>query len=428
MPGISDFLRKLRRAARDERGGALPLVAVGVPMLFGAGAVGFDVAHLYAVRGQLQTTADIASRTAVNALPDEQAAIELAIEYAQRNMGEGDHGQVLSANDIEIGRWDLQAGSFTRDGTTGVPSVRVVTRRSRANGNAVALALAPVLGVSEGDVTAASTAARVSDARACVLSLANSGAGIAANGNVTINASQCGLAANSSSAWAMAVEGASASIDIGSLHLTGGLSDGHGTVRTTGPQQINTGRTLRDPYADRDFTADIPTSESPTANADSKPNNTVNLEPGVYPDDVEWKGEVNLAPGVYVMKNNLDIGAQARVRGEDVTLVIEDPDVEINGGAEVQLSAPTTGSTRGIAMLRDGSMSGIDMGGGSGLRINGAIYMPSSSITFRGTSQAGGCLQIVANRVFLGGNPTFEHNCGGTATEPIEIQSVKLVN
>jgi len=424
---IGRLLRRLRRGLSDERGGALPLVVLGMPMIFGAGAVAFDAAHLYSVRAQLQATADIAARTAVGVLPDEDAARQLALDYASRNMSGEHHGAVVDSNDIAIGSWDSRNGQFSAgfDGG-GVPAVRVVARRSAANGNPVALALAPVIGMSSGDVTAESTAALVSTSTACVLSLAENGAGIAINGNVSVAASECGFAANSPAAWAMAVEGAAANIEIASLHLTGGLSDAHGTVNTTEPPQVNTGRTLRDPYAGRDF-SDLPTAVSPTADVQSRPNNAVDLEPGVYPDAVDWKGEVNLAPGVYVMQNNLNIGAQARVRGEGVTLVIDDPDVDINGGASVELSAPTSGSTRGIAMLRSGSESGIDMGGGSGMVVNGAIYMPSSSIRFRGTSAAGGCLQIVASRVFLGGTPDFEHDCAGTGVEPIEIKSVELV-
>ena len=199
MSRLTRWIPTLRRLTRSERGAVLPLVAVSLPVLLGAGAVGVDIAHISVVRARLQAAADAAARASVSRIANPQKVEAVALEYARANMNPGNHGQILQPDDIVIGQWaseDGNAPSFSNAAVRDANAVRVTTRRSASNGNALDLALAPILGVARSDITATAVAAQLSDGSACVLSLADSGAGIRMNGAIDISAPSCGFAAH----------------------------------------------------------------------------------------------------------------------------------------------------------------------------------------------------------------------------------------
>jgi hypothetical protein len=103
-------------------------------------------------------TADIAAIAAVQEIGDEDQAKATAMEYATKNMAAARHGQVLSLVDVETGRWDLDARTFTA-GVAPANAVRVKTRRDQANDNSVGLFFARIFGVNEANLTAEAIAA-----------------------------------------------------------------------------------------------------------------------------------------------------------------------------------------------------------------------------------------------------------------------------
>lgn len=342
-------------------------------------------------------------------------------------MESGTHGQVLVAQDVVFGTWDPDTRSFSAGGAVAPNAVRITTRRSAANGNAMAMILAPVLGTTEGNVNAEAIGARIEIGEACVLALAPTGNGITISGNVTIDALQCGFAANSNSPnAAMVANGSSASVDIKSLYLAGGLSDPHSVVHSTEDPITQTGRPLSDPYADRQFS--FPSSVSVTANANMTPNSQTTLQPGVYPGGASFKGDVTLSPGVYVMQGDVRMNGGASVSGDGVTMVLDGVDIDTQSG-DMDLKAPSTGPTSGIALMRTGATVGdIDLTGNGSLTFNGAVYMPNSDLHFGGTSNPGGCLQVISRTIEFAGNPNFQNNCDPLNGEDIEIMLFGLVS
>ena len=432
---MSPLSKMLRRAAsagkplrvlRDERGGTATFVALSLPVLIGAGALGVDVAHLYSVRGELQSTADAAARAGAHQLPNPGNARSQALRFADYNTP-GKHGNVVGASDIEFGFWDTEGRAFT-EGATPFNAIRVVAARESGRGNAVAFALAPIFGISRGDVRVEAIAAitgtpgedQTLTTDACVLALADNGTGITVSGTANIDANDCGFAANSAASQAMRATG-NARIDIASLHLTGGLSDTRDRVQTIEPPLINTGERIEDPFADRNFN-DFPSEVSPTADERSRPNGpALQMEPGIYPDGFTFQGAVDMAPGVYVMQGDVRINSQAVVDGmSGVTIVMDNADIDINGLAEVDMRAPTSGSTAGMTIMRQGSASTrTNINGTSTTNFDGAIYMPGDEIRFSGTSNPGGCLQVIAQRVTFIGTTGFASNCERVGGERI---------
>jgi hypothetical protein len=76
----------------------------------------------------------------------------------------------------------------------------------------------------------------------------------------------------------------------------------------------------------------------------------------------------------------------------------------IGSHATLQLSAPT------FLVFGSRSATGVSnsISGGSASTLQGAIYLPASSIQFSGNSTAsGGCTQIIAQQINLIGNSTL---------------------
>ncbi|RDD63431.1 TadG family pilus assembly protein [Ferruginivarius sediminum] len=425
------LMRGLRRLIRGERGAAMPFIAVSLPVILGAGAVAVDLAHLSSIRGELQATADVAARAGAWQLPDVDTAEQRAITYAGMNMSANIHGNVLQNADVTFGDWDPATRTFTQ--TNMAPNaIRVVTRRAATNNNGVVLIFAPVFGENVGNVSTEAVAALLANNQACVLALSPTGTGITISGSVSIQATQCGFAANSTSPNASVVtDGSSASAQILTLYSAGGVDDPHGVISTTEPIIAGTGRPLRNPYAERDdeIANEIANASiSPTHNKKSKPSNSVNLKPGRYPSGYDFKGAVHLDPGVYVMSGDVSIGSGANVTGDDVTIIMDDSDINVSGGPNVDLTAPSSGPTSGIVLARQGSSSSSDLAGNTDLVFDGAIYMPDTDLDFRGTSGSVGCLQIVTNSVEFAGTPDFEINCDPLNGNRINITAVQLVS
>lgn len=419
-------VRKLRRFIRDERASVFPVIALSLPVLIGTAALAIDIGHLRVVESRLQSTADSAARAGASQLPDTDEAEATAVDMAGKNMAVEDHGTVLHSRDVIFGTWDESSRTFAAGGTP-PNAIRTILRRSAANGNAVSLYLASILGISEMDVVKDAIAARLTVGTACLLTLAPNGTSITVSGDVNIQANQCGFAANSSDGSAVSSKGASANARINSLYAAGGLDDRHGVFNVSKDPQLNTGEPLPDPYADQNF--DFSNEPiSPTAGAKSKPNKTVNLQPGRYPDGFDFKGDVNMAAGVYVMEGDVKITAQADVNGDRVTVALMDSDLRISGNAEIDLSAPTSGDTEGMVLVRRGSHSTkSDLSGKGHLQFDGVIYMPNSEFRFSGTSANGGCLQMVAYRIEFKDEPIFHYNCAAYNIQDITQSRVALV-
>jgi hypothetical protein len=96
----------------------------------------------------------------------------------------------------------------------------------------------------------------------------------------------------------------------------------------------------------------------------------------------------------------------------------------------VNLTAPTSGATAGLAFFQDrNAPTGVDNNftGGSTMNIEGAIYLPNETVNFAGgAATGGGCTQIVADEVAFKGNANLEANCTGKGTAAM-VQPPQLV-
>jgi hypothetical protein len=112
--------------------------------------------------------------------------------------------------------------------------------------------------------------------------------------------------------------------------------------------------------------------------------------------------------------------------------------IQINAQATINLTAPTTGATAGMAIFQartacTGNGNGNNgcnnaLQGGANQNITGAIYLPNNSVTYSAGSSTGGaqCTQLIANTITFSGQATFNNNCSSAGTKTISLTNGQL--
>ncbi|MGI9503525.1 MAG: pilus assembly protein TadG-related protein, partial [Geminicoccaceae bacterium] len=141
------------------------MAAVIIAVVSGA-ALSVDLARAYALRQQLQLTADAAALAAAVNLPDMAAVRAAAYRYAERNMP--GYADVITAEGIRFGRWNPDSREI--EGDEPVPSaVLVKTSLTAAKGNGIGTFFASLL--SQGDLDIATGAVAGKRSPMCILAL-----------------------------------------------------------------------------------------------------------------------------------------------------------------------------------------------------------------------------------------------------------------
>ena len=144
----------------DCRGAVYIWTAFGIIGMLGFGGLAIDMSYFYAMRSQLQTSADSAALAGAIRMSNATEMKAEAKKYAQLNIA-GDN-QILVDPDIQRGTWNFNAKTFTAGGGN-ANAVRVVTRMSQANGNPAGTFLAGVLGFNNVDISTSAVAAYATD-------------------------------------------------------------------------------------------------------------------------------------------------------------------------------------------------------------------------------------------------------------------------
>src|SRR5262245_19802929 len=98
----------LKRLARDQRGAAMVIVTMFLPVLVGVFSFATDMSYIYYTRNMLQVTAEAAALASTTQLPNKTLTISLAKNYAEQNMPKASNGGgsgVLVDGDVVPGTW-----------------------------------------------------------------------------------------------------------------------------------------------------------------------------------------------------------------------------------------------------------------------------------------------------------------------------------
>ena len=408
----------LRKLLKSERGNVIVIGAATIPLLIGAGAVGMDTIQLGLWKRQLQRTADSAALAGGRALLQKM----VVPDAVRRDLLLNTQVPLLGAPVIEP---PPAAGPYAGD----PKAVRVVLRSQQT------LPFWSFFTGSSPTLETSATAKIVTTGEFCMMAL-ESGSETAINmtGNSTLNLG-CGIAANSTGSTAIDAKG-STQINATTIMAFGGLDPnnskfGNATILPHSDLQ-------QDPFADRPDPSTMPGSKGACVPAEPLVKDG-KLGPGCY-SSFDLNETVTLAKGTYYIKDTLaNFGSQARISGEEVTLVFtgEGDNIgkfDMDGQATLSLTAPKEGSGAdypGIVLLRDPSRLTMDIfkiNGGQELKLEGAMYFPKTRLWFNGNSDVSAkCLQIVAQQMEFKGGANITNDCSGGYGKGLPVTYVRLV-
>jgi Flp pilus assembly protein TadG len=441
------FLRcvyRLRHFWRDERANSLMLMGFALPFVIGAAGLGVHTMQLSLVKRQLQREADSAAMAGGYSLFQEQGN---TAAIAQAN-------NALAQNDLVPGAAaTITPGSFTTStGTTYTSTMHVRLVSNQAT------PLMALFGRSTSTITAEARAAIVPDGQVCFLALeSGTTTGITFAGNSNINLG-CGAGTNSISSNAAVNVNGQPSVTASPIVARGGIPAS--SAYANGTVLMPNHAELENPFANNSYNPDSSTVSNTTCKngnnwkvIDVGSGTTVDSSsgspytPGCY-GTINVQGTLTLQPGTYYLANGannagLQIGAQGHLTCTGCTFVLTSTTpgnansfatMDINGGAEVDISASTSGTYTGITIYRDSRASASNqccqINGNSNSSLSGAFYFPKDTLTFNGTSgMTLSCFQMVALRLAFSGNAAITNTCtppvGGNAWQ---LDSVRLIS
>ena len=410
VASLQHLLKSSRRAQTTV------LVTVGLVAILGISALAVDVGELWTTRHLMQTAADAGALAGVDAITIGQTTLDeitIAADAATAQNG--------FTND---------SGTAVNPSTVTVTVVNPPTSGPYANNtNAVQVTVAQVqptffmrvLGWKSVPVSTQATALTTSGG-SCVYALNPSASGtISFSGNGSM-ASSCGVYDDSNSSSALIVGGTST--------LTAPL------VGVVGGTTINGGGSSPPTSGIAAFGDPLAWVPEPTGySCSSFPGTTINgstpvtLSPGTYCGGIKITSSyanVTFDPGTYVIDGGgLTING-GTVSGSGVTFYLTGVDkaasnpqdyagVNINGGT-VNLSAPcdnSGGGIEGMLFFQDRSITsgvGSVINGNTASTFTGAIYFPTTSLSYAGTSGADQYTYLVANTLTITGTTSIGNN------------------
>jgi Flp pilus assembly protein TadG len=403
-----------------ERGATIYMFALLLVGMLGLAAVVIDLGQLFTARAKLQATADASALAASSQLPSAANALTMAQTYAGLNYP--DAGTVVATGDVQVGYWNTALTTFTSPAPVGQENnaVQVTARRAAVNGNSVPLMLAGIFGESFWDVGATAIAGKTASniGKGCLWALAPTGAAtLDVYSGAILNGADCNMYVNSNSAGALRVT-SGASITAKKVSVTG-------TATVTGATVTPTPLTGQAAYPDPLASVLTPPSNVSAVcgtNPYAPPGgNTTKLDlgggtytiyPGVYCGGIGIKsgGSLTLQPGVYVIRGGGFGGGGSIVvqnngtqfLGSGVMFYLTCPTgpctsagtfsahINIQSGATVNLTAPTSGQYKGMLFYQDKFLKTTTtqnvFQSGSTSYYDGVFYFPTQELHFQSGS------------------------------------------
>lgn len=404
------------KVARNKSGNVLILFGLSLPLMVGLGGLGTDSIQWTLMKQQLQRSADSAALNGAYAKAQSENAITNANNDLTKTL-DGFTGVTVTVESAPTS--GVHAGNAR--------AVRVILSYRKS------LPFSKMFIANPPELRVESTASVLNNGDYCVISLEDTNAtGVSFSGNSTIDLG-CGVASNSSGSAAVTATGstlvtASPIAAVGNVPASSNYTTGTALIPYSIPQ--------RDPFA----SLSDPTSEIASCTGGAiavKPGKSETVSPGCY-SSFDVKGTLTMNPGTYyVSGGDFSTNSSANLTANGVTIIMTGTgtaigQVNMNGGASIAMSAPTTGTYKGVLFFKDrdapSTYNDVFNGGASGSFL-GAIYMPSQTVTLNGNSSfTTDCLQLVARNVVMTGNTTITNHCPvGTAADSFTGTQVRLV-
>lgn len=397
----------------SERGNVLVIGAATMPLLIGSAAFAIDTIQISVWKRQLQRAADssaIAGAYALSLGDDEHDAVH-------RDLDKNAFPVLSQEEGIAVGpRLGFnQTVRVTLTATRTPPFMSIFTNRPQT-------------------LVADATAALAPFGTFCMVSLyTGTSAGIDVNGGADVNLS-CGMKSNCTGEQCVTAGGDS-SITASPIASVGGLDGSSNnfvqptTLQPYSAAQADPFAYLPDPAPNPASCAGVLTESTDFSllgpnpcflSADVQPSMTLNIPDAVesvtiYGGNIDFKGDVN-ASGVTFIMTGPD-GAAG--------------DLIINSQANLNLSSPASGTYKGVLFYRDRRASNIEIkiNGGASSHLTGALYFPSSDVTYAGHADMQvECLQMVGQILKFRGDASITNTCPeGSGASAFQQTVVRLV-
>ncbi len=409
---LTCLARPIVRFRRDDAGSYIITSALLMPVLVGLVGYGTDYGVYVYERQRMQGATDAAAFSAATAITygtsTTGSTTEALAAASSYGFTDGANGVTVTVNEPPASGTHMVTGA-----------VEVIVKQPQPR------FFSAIMGSGKVIVAARSVAMSGINGLGCVLALDPSASGSATiQGSAAVALTGCSLFNNSNSSSAITASGSSTTAAY-SVGVVGGIS---GITSITASHGIATGQSpIRDPYGSASSG-----SFSGCDHTKMSVKNTVTLSPGVYCNGLSLNAGANvtLQPGIYYIdQGSFSVNGGATITGNGVTIVFTSSTgsnyatATINGGATVNITAPTDGPTAGIAIFGDRNMptgSSFKFNGGASQIFTGAIYVPKGAVQYAGganTSKA--CTQLVGDTITFTGNANFAINCTGNGTKPI---------
>jgi Flp pilus assembly protein TadG len=403
-------------------------------MLMGAAGLAIDLGLLYTDRRSAQDAADSAAYSAASDLSAGDTTANVAATAkavaAQYGLVDGHGGVTVTVNQPpSTGPHIATAGAI--EVVVSKSAIPFVMTNFLNSGSVTARAVAVAnSGSSSGSGGSSSTSGKY-----CVLALDTtaatsvSTAGVSGSNGVQIDLSTCGIQINASGSDALFLTGgatlkaATASI-VGNYSVSnGGSLQVSGTLTTSAPA-------MTDPYA----SVAVPTPGSCASTNSWGGGGTFTINPGTFCNGMTISNgaRVTMNAGVYVVDRGIFTltGGATLTATSGVTIVLTSssganyPTVSIDNGTTINIKAPASGTTKGLAFMQDRRASVAatnNFAGGASMTVQGALYFPAQMVNFSNGSNTTACLQLIAYRVNYTGGARFADSCSGFGTTEIGV-------
>lgn len=414
----------------DTRASVATLFAVLLPLMLGFAAAGIETGFWFSERQRLQMASDSAAYSAL-------------VAYSKG---------ASVADAVARGRTEARKTGF--DG----PDAAVTITITPAAGSRPAYARAVIEDTAPLYLTQLFLDAQVlpissesfasleaSVAGNCLMALHESTSRailIAASVQVTLR--KCNASANAPTNDSIWLEG-TASLKADCISTPGGISWNGGAMVTL--NECTTGNFPKvkqsDPYVGTPFWGDpgVPSPSSPSGFVDASISQGrygpgmpggATLMPGKYGKQVEIAGPVTLQPGVYYFTNGFRATAGGQINGTGVTIYLDQTKtIDIAQSVPWRITAPTSGTTRGIAIMGDPSKTAsgpVRLIGIMG-NVEGLVYLPNETLQTESgpNSSPSLCTTIVAKTIDIRGSGTINNDCSNATGSSGSGGKVRLV-
>jgi Flp pilus assembly protein TadG len=389
---------------REERGNILVLTALSMTMLISFMAIGVDVSNLYFTQHKLQTLADAAAMAgALEASACSTTNCDVIRTAAKMAMTE--NGSTASDTQFQncasaapsgtgllliVNNGPCALGSTASDPNYGDKNyVEAVVARQ------VPTYFAKIFGKSTVTISARAEAGKSVPAGPCFDILGDSGQTLTLNSGAKITdaaGSTCGINVNSS-----VMENSGATVNVGSYTVNGTVTN---NGATTNPAPTS-GSTVTDPYS----SLAAPSKGTTQSSYNESFSGATELQSGYYSGGLNFNGgtyTVTLDSGVYYIDGNVTVGTGVTLSGTGVTIYMASGQLNVNSGATVSLTAPSSGSTAGLVIWQAKSDTNeMILNAGSNSSWGGSVYVPGGQLTLNSNSGASSYGMIVAKSAMV---------------------------